>query len=295
MWCCGVDAVEGGQTTPTTRTGGWWWMLPGSSVLVGWRYRRRHAAARRRRRRRRCWRGCDGTRHKQVLQRYLLDRRRRRRRALRWRLGRRVDGHRRTTGKTLQVLGRQQSAHLVERSVQHQDVVLSEQQRRDLGQFAYAGSVRVGHHLAQCVQRRVEVVHSTALATVHFQAQLLQLLVVRRDWRHGPGRGRSSPSVDCRRAAGPRWRWRPDRGALGASLPVPCRRPTHHRRTVLHLMLKLRQRHRRTLHRRVRHGSQVTSRVFYFDSPITALAQWLTRLVVFPGATKPVRSAVAVL
>ena len=71
----------------------------------------------------------------------------------------------------------EQALHLLERALQREDVVLGEEERGDLGEFAHGGTVCVRHHFAQTVQCRVEIVHALALATVHFESHLLSLLL----------------------------------------------------------------------------------------------------------------------
>ena len=71
-----------------------------------------------------------------------------------------------------------QLLHLVQRVVEHEDVVPGQQERGDLAQLPHRGAVSVRHHLTQAVQRRVEVVHAPPLPAVDLQPQALQLLLV---------------------------------------------------------------------------------------------------------------------
>ena len=85
-----------------------------------------------------------------------------------------------------------QSPQLVERPRLHQDVVLGEQQCRDLGEFAHWRSVRVRNDGAQFVQCVIEVVHSTPFTSVDTQSHL---------HTSRPPRHTTTPSAPPRRAA----------------------------------------------------------------------------------------------
>ncbi len=69
-----------------------------------------------------------------------------------------------------------QPLHLVQRAIQHKDVVSGQQKRGDLGELAHRRPVRVRHDLAEPVHRQVQVVHAFALSAVDLQAQLLDIL-----------------------------------------------------------------------------------------------------------------------
>ena len=59
-----------------------------------------------------------------------------------------------------------QLPHLLQRVALHQDVVLGQQQRRDLAELPDGGGVGVGNDIPQLVQGVVEIVHSTTLARI---------------------------------------------------------------------------------------------------------------------------------
>ena len=59
-----------------------------------------------------------------------------------------------------------QLPHLLQRVALHQDVVLGQQQGRDLAEFPDGGRVRVGDHVPELVQGVVEVVHPATLSRV---------------------------------------------------------------------------------------------------------------------------------
>ena len=59
-----------------------------------------------------------------------------------------------------------QLLHLIQRVLQHENVVLGQEEGGDLGQSSHGGAVGVGHHLPESVQGRVEIVHPLALPGV---------------------------------------------------------------------------------------------------------------------------------
>lgn len=67
-----------------------------------------------------------------------------------------------------------QPLHLLQWVAQHQNVVSSQQQGGDFGEFAHRWSVRIGHDLPEPVHGHVEVVHPFPLAAVDFEADRLQ-------------------------------------------------------------------------------------------------------------------------
>ena len=239
------DALKGGQVTLGTDAAGGR-RVPRNAVVVG--HRDRGVRGRR---------GCGGrdadsrlARPRRLIRRNALDRRRRQ-----GRQGRQPDVDGQPTGtEALDVLGRQQAPHFVQRPVQHEDVVLGQQECGDLGQLSDGRALGVGHDVAQGVQRRVEVVHPPSLAAIHLQSQLLQLVVV-------VASRRPPSSVTDRRwtDAGPlQWRRRRSGRGVHTAMSLPCRR----RRRLDHCnavvcLLQLRQHHRRSIQRRrVSHDQQ---------------------------------------
>ena len=69
------------------------------------------------------------------------------------------------------------TTQLLERVGLHHDVVLGQQQRGDLGQFAHRRRVRVRDDAPQLVQRVVQVVHAAPLAGVDAQTHRFALAV----------------------------------------------------------------------------------------------------------------------
>lgn len=91
-----------------------------------------------------------------------------------------------------------QLLHFVQWILQHQYVVLGQQQRCDLAQPPDGWSVGVRHYLTQAIQGWVQIVHPLALPGVDLESQLLQLLlrqVPLGDWNAPPESGSRTPDL----------------------------------------------------------------------------------------------------
>lgn len=86
-----------------------------------------------------------------------------------------LDGQRDGRGAGLRLQEANEAPQLLEGVGLHEDEVLGEQQRGDLGQLAHRGRVGVGDDGAQLVQRVVEIVHAPPLARVDVEAHQLAL------------------------------------------------------------------------------------------------------------------------
>ena len=128
-----------------------------------------------------------------------------------------------------------QLLHLIQRVVQHQNIVLRQQQRGDLGQLPDGGPVGVGHHLAETVQGGVQIVHAASLPGVDLEPQLLYLRLVPRLLQ-----GEHVPTPHLPPAGRPR--------AAGRGAAVRRRAPT-----VVQLRRTVQRRHVYLIHRVRRH------------------------------------------
>lgn len=76
-----------------------------------------------------------------------------------------------------------QLLHLLQGAGQHENVVASQQQGGDFGEFTDRRPLSVGHDFPQAIHGLVQVVHSFSLPAVDLQSQFLHLVLA----EFGPG------------------------------------------------------------------------------------------------------------